>query len=159
MPAEVLWTVPETGMPSFADLGLPEPVLRALTAGGFTAPFPIQAATLPETLAGRDLLGRGQTGSGKTLAFGLAMLSRIAGDRAQARRPRGLVLVPTRELAQQVVDAVVPYAKALGLTVTSVVGGMSFNRQAVELQRGVDLLVATPGRLTDHTNQRTCDLS
>ncbi len=146
-------------MPSFADLGLPEPVLRALTAGGFTAPFPIQAATLPETLAGRDLLGRGQTGSGKTLAFGLAMLSRLAGDRAQARRPRGLVLVPTRELAQQVVDAVVPYAKALGLTVTSVVGGMSFNRQAVELQRGVDLLVATPGRLTDHTNQRTCDLS
>ena len=159
MPPEVLWTVPETGMPSFADLGLSEPVLRALTAGGFTAPFPIQAATLPETLAGRDLLGRGQTGSGKTLAFGLALLSRLAGDRAQARRPRGLVLVPTRELAQQVVDAVLPYAKALGLTVTSVVGGMSFNRQAAELQRGIDLLVATPGRLTDHTNQRTCDLS
>ena len=159
MPPEVLWTVPETGMPSFADLGLPEPVLRALTAGGFTAPFPIQAATLPETLAGRDLLGRGQTGSGKTLAFGLALLSRLNGGRAQARRPRGLVLVPTRELAQQVVDAVLPYAKALGLTVTSVVGGMSFNRQAAELQRGVDLLVATPGRLTDHTNQRTCDLS
>jgi superfamily II DNA/RNA helicase len=159
MPAEVLWTVPETGMPSFAELGLPAPVLRALAAGGFTAPFPIQAATLPETLAGRDLLGRGQTGSGKTLAFGLALLSRLAGDRAQPRRPRGLVLVPTRELAQQVVDAVVPYAKALGLTVTSVVGGMSFNRQAAELQRGIDLLVATPGRLTDHTNQRTCDLS
>jgi len=159
MPPEVLWTVPEDGIPSFAELGLPEPVLRALTAGGFTAPFPIQAATLPETLAGRDLLGRGQTGSGKTLAFGLALLSRLAGDRAQARRPRGLVLVPTRELAQQVVDAVMPYAKALGLTVTSVVGGMSFNRQAAELQRGIDLLVATPGRLTDHTNQRTCDLS
>jgi superfamily II DNA/RNA helicase len=159
MPPEVLWTVPETGMPSFADLGLPEPVLRALTAGGFTAPFPIQAATLPETLAGRDLLGRGQTGSGKTLAFGLALLSRLNGGRAQARRPRGLVLVPTRELAQQVVDAVMPYAKALGLTVTAVVGGMSFNRQAAELQRGIDLLVATPGRLTDHTNQRTCDLS
>jgi superfamily II DNA/RNA helicase len=159
MPAEVLWTVPESGMPAFADLGLPAPVLRALDAGGFTLPFPIQAATLPETLAGRDLLGRGQTGSGKTLAFGLAMLSRLAGERAQSRRPRGLVLVPTRELAQQVVDAVVPYAKALGLSVTSVVGGMSFNRQAAELQRGIDLLVATPGRLTDHTNQRTCDLS
>jgi superfamily II DNA/RNA helicase len=159
MPPEVLWTVPETGMPSFAELGLPEPVLRALHAGGFTAPFPVQAATLPETLAGRDLLGRGQTGSGKTLAFGLALVSRIAGSRAQPRRPRGLVLVPTRELAQQVVDAVAPYGKALGLTVTSVVGGMSFNRQAAELQRGVDLLVATPGRLTDHTNQRTCDLS
>jgi superfamily II DNA/RNA helicase len=159
MPAEVLWTVPDTGMPTFAELGLPQPVLRALAAGGFTAPFPIQAATLPETLAGRDLLGRGQTGSGKTLAFGLALLSRLAGGRAQPRRPRGLVLVPTRELATQVVDAVAPYAKALGLTVTSVVGGMSFNRQAAELQRGIDLLVATPGRLTDHTNQRTCDLS
>ena len=159
MPAEVLWTVPETGMPTFAELGLPQPVLRALDAGGFTAPFPIQAATLPETLTGRDLLGRGQTGSGKTLAFGLAILSRLAGERAQSRRPRGLVLVPTRELAQQVVDAVAPYAKALGLTVTSVVGGMSFNRQAAELQRGIDLLVATPGRLTDHTKQRTCDLS
>jgi superfamily II DNA/RNA helicase len=159
MPREVLWTVPETGMPSFTDLGLPAPVLRALAAGGFTAPFPIQAATLPDTLAGRDLLGRGQTGSGKTLAFGLALLSRLAGGHAQPRRPRGLVLVPTRELAQQVVEALVPYAKALGLTVTSVVGGMSFNRQAGELQRGVDLLVATPGRLTDHTKQRTCDLS
>jgi superfamily II DNA/RNA helicase len=159
MPPEVLWTVPETGMPSFAELGLPEPVLRALHAGGFTAPFPVQAATLPETLAGRDLLGRGQTGSGKTLAFGLALVARLAGSRAQPRRPRGLVLVPTRELAQQVVDAVAPYGKALGLTVTSVVGGMSFNRQAAELQRGVDLLVATPGRLTDHTKQRTCDLS
>ncbi len=159
MPAEVLWTVPESGMPSFAELGLPAPVLRALAAGGFTAPFPIQAATLPETLAGRDLLGRGQTGSGKTLAFGLALLSRLAGGRAQPRRPRGLVLVPTRELAQQVVDAVAPYATALGLRVTAVVGGLSFHRQAAELQRGVDLLVATPGRLTDHTTQRTCDLS
>ena len=87
MPPEVLWTVPETGMPSFAELGLPEPVLRALTAGGFTAPFPIQAATLPETLAGRDLLGRGQTGSGKTLAFGLALLARLAGGRPQPAAP------------------------------------------------------------------------
>ena len=155
----MLWTVPETGMPSFAELGLPEPVLRALTAEGFTEPFPIQAATLPDTIAGRDLLGRGQTGSGKTLAFGLAILSRLAGGRAQARQPRGLVLVPTRELATQVVDALAPFAKALGLTVTSVVGGMSFSRQAAELNRGIDLLVATPGRLTDHTTQRTCDLS
>jgi superfamily II DNA/RNA helicase len=155
----VLWTVPEVGMPSFAQLGLPAPIVTALAAGGFTEPFPIQAATLPDTLAGRDLLGRGQTGSGKTLAFGLAMLSRLDGDRAQPRRPRGLVLVPTRELAQQVVDALAPFAKAIGLTVTSVVGGMSFSRQAAELNRGVDLLIATPGRLTDHTDQRTCDLS
>ncbi len=151
--------MPATGMPSFEQLGLPAPVLRALEAGGFTEPFPIQAATLPVTLEGRDLLGRGQTGSGKTLAFGLALLSRLAGGRARARQPRGLVLVPTRELAQQVVDALVPYAKALGLTTAAVVGGMSFNRQAADLQRGVDLLVATPGRLTDHTNQRTADLS
>jgi superfamily II DNA/RNA helicase len=146
-------------MPSFAELGLPEPVLRALDREGFTEPFPIQAATLPDALSGRDLLGRGQTGSGKTLAFGLAVLTRIAGVRSQSRRPRGLVLVPTRELAQQVVDAITPLAKAMGLTTTFVVGGMSFNRQVAELQRGVDILVATPGRLTDHTTQRTCDLS
>ncbi len=158
-PPEVLWAVPDTGMPTFAQLGLPAPIASALAAHGFTEPFPIQAATLPDTLAGRDLLGRGQTGSGKTLAFGLAMLSRLEGGRARPRQPRGLVLVPTRELAQQVVDALAPFAKAIGLTVTSVVGGMSFNRQAAELNRGVDLLIATPGRLTDHTDQRTCDLS
>ncbi|MDN5749350.1 MAG: DEAD/DEAH box helicase [Pseudonocardia sp.] len=146
-------------MPSFAELGLPEPILRTLAAEGFTEPFPIQAATLPDTLAGRDLLGRGQTGSGKTLAFGLALLSRLAGGKARTRQPRGLVLVPTRELATQVVDALTPFARALGLSTTYVVGGMSFNRQAAELGRGVDLLVATPGRLTDHTTQRTCDLS
>ena len=158
-PAEQLWTVPEAGMPSFAELGLPEPVVRTLAANGFSEPFPIQAATLPDTLAGRDLLGRGQTGSGKTLAFGLALLSRLAGGRARSRQPRGLVLVPTRELAQQVDDALAPFAKSLGLSTAVVVGGLSFNRQAAELQRGVDLVVATPGRLTDHTNQRTCDLS
>lgn len=146
-------------MPSFAELGLPEPVVRALASEGFTEPFPIQAATLPDTVAGRDLLGRGQTGSGKTLAFGLALLSRLAGGKARPRQPRGLVLVPTRELATQVVDALTPFARALGLTTTYVVGGMSFNRQAAELNRGIDLLVATPGRLTDHTTQRTCDLS
>lgn len=146
-------------MPSFADLGLPEPVVAALRRAGFAEPFPIQAATLPDALAGRDLLGRGQTGSGKTLAFGLALLSRLAGARARARRPRGLVLVPTRELADQVVDALAPFAGALGLTTTSVVGGLSFNRQAAVLARGVDLLVATPGRLTDHVQERTCDLS
>ncbi|WP_181783939.1 DEAD/DEAH box helicase, partial [Pseudonocardia pini] len=159
MPEEVLWTAPATGLPSFAELGLPEPVLRALTAEGFTEPRPIQAATLPETLKGRDLLGRGQTGSGKTLAFGLALISRLAGAHAEPRRPRGLVLVPTRELSQQVMDAIQPFAKALHLTVASVVGGMSMNRQIDVLRRGVDLLVATPGRLTDHVNEGTCDLS
>ena len=157
-PPEVLWTAPASGMPTFAALGLPEPLVTALTAHGFTTPFPIQAATLPDALACRDLLGRGQTGSGKTLAFGLAMLARLAGGRARPRRPRGLVLVPTRELATQVVEAILPFAKALGLTTTSVVGGMSFHRQAGELQRGIDVLVATPGRLADHLDQGTCVL-
>ncbi|MCO1654419.1 DEAD/DEAH box helicase [Pseudonocardia humida] len=146
-------------MPTFAELGLPTPVADALAARGFTEPFPIQAATLPDALAGRDLLGRAQTGSGKTLAFGLALLSRMAGSRSRPSQPRGLVLVPTRELAQQVVDALDPYAKALGLTCAVVVGGLSFNRQVSELRHGVDLLVATPGRLADHLQQRTCDLS
>jgi superfamily II DNA/RNA helicase len=91
--------------PSFDALGVPAPLVRALADRGITSPFPIQAATLPDTLTGRDLLGRGQTGSGKTLAFGLALLSRIAGGRTAPRRPRGLVLVPTRELAPQVVEA------------------------------------------------------
>lgn len=158
-PEAPLWTVPESGMPTFAELGLPAPVVAALTERGFAEPFPIQAATLPESLAGRDLLGRGQTGSGKTLAFGLAILARLAQGRSQPGRPRGLVLVPTRELAQQVVDALDPFADALGLTATVVVGGLSFNRQADALRRRVDLLVATPGRLTDHLQQGTCDLS
>ena len=155
---EVLWTAPASGMPTFAALGLPEPLLRALATHGFTEPFPIQAATLPDALAGRDLLGRGQTGSGKTLAFGLAVLARLAGERSRPRRPRGLVLVPTRELATQVMDALQPFAKALGLSAAAVVGGMSFNRQSSELQRGVDVLVATPGRLADHLDQGTCSL-
>jgi superfamily II DNA/RNA helicase len=146
-------------MPSFADLGLPTAVVRALHTHGFAEPFAIQAATLPDALAGRDVLGRGQTGSGKTLAFGLALLSRIAGDRSTARAPHGLVLVPTRELAQQVVDALTPFAAALGLRCGVVVGGVSMRRQVTELARGIDLLVATPGRLADHLQQRTCDLS
>lgn len=145
-------------MPSFAELGLPTALVTALAAQGFAAPFPIQAASLPDTLAGRDLLGRGQTGSGKTLAFGLALLARLAGDHARPRQPRGLVLVPTRELATQVVDALAPFAKALNLRVTFVVGGMSMQRQVSELQHGVDVLVATPGRLHDHVQQGTCDL-
>ncbi|MFP5023010.1 DEAD/DEAH box helicase [Pseudonocardia phyllosphaerae] len=146
-------------MPSFAELGLPERLVKALAEEGFTAPFPVQAATLPDTLSGRDLLGRGQTGSGKTLAFGLALLARLAGERSRPSTPRGLVLVPTRELATQVVDVLAPLAKAVDLKVAVVVGGMSMNRQIAELRRGVDLLVATPGRLTDHLQQGTCDLS
>ncbi|OXM65580.1 DEAD/DEAH box helicase [Amycolatopsis thermalba] len=144
---------------SFADLNLPEPLLGALRKAGIDAPFPIQSATLPDALAGRDVLGRAQTGSGKTLAFGLALLARLEGGRARSRKPRGLVLVPTRELALQVSDALTPLARALGLWCRTAVGGMAFPRQAEALHRGVDLLIATPGRLSDHVRQGTADLS
>jgi superfamily II DNA/RNA helicase len=144
---------------AFDEFGLPTPLLTALAETGITSPFPIQSATLPDALAGRDVLGRAQTGSGKTLAFGLALLSRLDGGRARPLHPRALVLVPTRELALQVSDALTPLARALGLWCRTVVGGMSFSRQEDALRRGVDLLIATPGRLSDHVRQRTCVLS
>ncbi|PXY21839.1 RNA helicase [Prauserella coralliicola] len=143
---------------SFADLNLPAPLLRALQQAGMAEAFPIQAATLPDALAGRDVLGRAQTGSGKTLAFGLALLSRLHGGKAQPKQPRALVLVPTRELAMQVSDALIPLAKSLGLWCRTAVGGMAFTRQSDALARGVDLLIATPGRLSDHVRQGTCRL-
>ncbi|MYS26108.1 DEAD/DEAH box helicase, partial [Streptomyces sp. SID7804] len=121
-------------------------------------PFPIQAATLPNSLAGRDVLGRGRTGSGKTLAFGLALLARTAGRRAEPRQPLALVLVPTRELAQQVTDALTPYARALGLRLATVVGGMSIGRQAGTLRGGAEVVVATPGRLKDLIDRGDCRL-
>jgi superfamily II DNA/RNA helicase len=142
----------------FADLGLPNRLVRALHDSGMQEAFPIQAATIPDALTGRDVLGRGQTGSGKTLAFGLPLLA-LQTENARPMRPRGLVLVPTRELATQVTDSLKPLAKALGLYVREVVGGTSFNRQVDTLRRGVDVLVATPGRLADHVRQGTCDLS
>ncbi|MEU3608800.1 DEAD/DEAH box helicase [Streptomyces sp. NPDC035033] len=134
---------------SFDGFGLPREVRELLTAQGVTTPFPIQAATLPDALAGRDVLGRGRTGSGKTLAFGLPLLTRTAGRRAEARRPRALVLVPTRELAQQVADALAPYARGLGLRIATAVGGLPLNRQAAALREGAEVVIATPGRLTD----------
>ncbi|WP_225850385.1 DEAD/DEAH box helicase [Streptomyces sp. HPF1205] len=143
---------------SFADLGLPAALSAALTDQGVTVPFPIQAATLPSSLAGRDVLGRGRTGSGKTLAFGLALLARTAGQRAQPRRPLALVLVPTRELAQQVTEALTPYARAVRLRLTTVVGGMSIGRQAAALRGGAEVLVATPGRLRDLVDRGDCAL-
>jgi superfamily II DNA/RNA helicase len=143
---------------SFAELGLPTPLLRALEDAGIHEPFPIQSATLPDALGGRDVLGRAQTGSGKTLAFGLALLTRLHKGSARPHRPRGLVLVPTRELAMQVADALTPLAKSLGLWCRTVVGGLSFSRQVDQLNRGVDLLIATPGRLSDHVRQGTCAL-
>ncbi|MGV9580102.1 DEAD/DEAH box helicase [Streptomyces sp. NPDC003509] len=143
---------------SFADLDMPEPLLAALAAEGVSVPFPIQGATLPNSLAGRDVLGRGRTGSGKTLAFGLALLARTAGNRADARRPLALVLVPTRELAQQVTDALTPYARSLRLRLATVVGGMSIGRQASALRGGAEVVVATPGRLTDLIERGDCKL-
>ncbi|QYX78605.1 DEAD/DEAH box helicase [Streptomyces akebiae] len=143
---------------SFADLALPAPLLAALGHDGVTVPFPIQAATLPNSLAGRDVLGRGRTGSGKTLAFGLPLLARTAGRRAEPRQPLALVLVPTRELAQQVTDALTPYARALRLRLATVVGGMSIGRQANALRAGAEVVVATPGRLKDLIERGQCRL-
>ncbi|MFI5498482.1 DEAD/DEAH box helicase [Nocardia asteroides] len=144
---------------TFADLGLPVALVQALRNAGIEKPFPIQAATIGDALAGRDVLGRGPTGSGKTLAFGLPMLTRLAGSPAKPGRPRGLVLVPTRELATQIERALDEPALALGLRVASVVGGAPIKRQADRLARGVDLLIATPGRLDDLIKQRAADLS
>ncbi|WP_369226347.1 DEAD/DEAH box helicase [Streptomyces sp. R39] len=142
----------------FAALDMPAALLKTLTAQGVTTPFPIQAATLPNSLAGRDLLGRGRTGSGKTLAFGLALLARTAGLRAEPRAPLALVLVPTRELAQQVTDALTPYATAVNLRVATVVGGLSITKQAAVLRRGVEVVVASPGRLNDLVERGDCVL-
>ncbi|MFJ9904448.1 DEAD/DEAH box helicase [Streptomyces sp. NPDC101152] len=144
---------------AFADLAMPASLLTTLGRQGVTAPFPIQAATLPNTLAGRDVLGRGRTGSGKTLAFGLAVLARTAGRRAEPRRPLALILVPTRELAQQVTDALAPYARSVGLRLATVVGGMSIGRQAGALRTGAEVVVATPGRLKDLIDRGDCRLA
>ncbi len=144
---------------TFADLGLPAVLVQALRRDGIEAPFPIQAATATDALAGKDVLGRGPTGSGKTLAFGLPMLALLTGGQAKPGRPRGLVLVPTRELAAQIEKALDNAALSLGLRIASVVGGAPIKRQADRLARGVDLLIATPGRLEDLINQRSADLS
>ncbi|MEU7715072.1 DEAD/DEAH box helicase [Micromonospora chalcea] len=138
-----------TTLPTFAATGLAPALISELAAQGISAPFPIQAATLPDSLAGRDVLGRGRTGSGKTLAFGLPLLHRTAGRRARPGRPLALVLVPTRELAAQVTAALTPYAATLGLRCATVVGGLSLTRQAAALRAGAEVLVATPGRLHD----------
>ncbi|MGW2186009.1 DEAD/DEAH box helicase [Streptomyces sp. NPDC001719] len=144
---------------TFAELDMAPALLAALAAEGMAAPFPIQAATLPNSLAGRDVLGRGRTGSGKTLAFGLALLARTAGQRAEPRQPLALVLVPTRELAQQVTDALTPYARSLKLRLATVVGGMSIGRQAGALRGGAEVVVATPGRLKDLIERGDCRLN
>jgi superfamily II DNA/RNA helicase len=144
---------------TFAGLGVPAPLVRVLDDQGIAAPFPVQAATLPDALAGRDILGRAQTGSGKTLGFSLPLVTRLAGGSTLSARPRGLVLVPTRELATQVTDVLKPLARAMDLRVTTIFGGVGYGPQVNALQRKTDIVVATPGRLADLIGQGECDLS
>ncbi|MGW4108291.1 DEAD/DEAH box helicase, partial [Streptomyces sp. NPDC004976] len=149
---------PAVSEPTFTDLGLPEGVVRKLAQNGVTTPFPIQAATIPDALAGKDILGRGRTGSGKTLSFGLPTLATLAGGRTEKHKPRAVILTPTRELAMQVADALQPYGDVMGLKMKVVCGGTSMGNQIYALERGVDILVATPGRLRDIINRGACSL-
>jgi superfamily II DNA/RNA helicase len=143
---------------TFADLGVREPLIKVLAARAITEPFPIQFQTLPDTLAGRDVLGRGKTGSGKTLAFAIPLVTRLAGIRRRASQPSGLMLAPTRELATQITAALEPLAAASGLRVTSIFGGIPQGRQVSALKSGIDIVVACPGRLEDLMKQRLISL-
>jgi superfamily II DNA/RNA helicase len=142
---------------TFGTLGVPAPLVAKLAAQGIDSPFPIQADTLPDTLGGRDVLGRGKTGSGKTLAFAIPMIARLGGSLAGGQRrpgrPLGLILAPTRELATQITTAMEPLAAAYGLKITTIFGGVSQQRQVVALKAGVDIVVACPGRLEDLMKQ------
>jgi len=143
---------------SFAELGVPAPLVRVLTERGIIEPFPIQSATLPDAFAGRDVLGRGKTGSGKTLAFSLPLVAALTGRRTQASHPSGLVLAPTRELATQITAVLEPLATASGLRVTTIFGGVSQSKQVSALRSGVDIVVACPGRLEDLMRQKLVHL-
>src|SRR5690242_10927156 len=143
---------------TFAELGVPGPLVAELADAGITVPFPIQAAALPDALAGMDVLGRGRTGSGKTLGFSIPLVARLAGGHTSAGRPRGLVLVPTRELASQVQAVILPLARAMDLTVATIFGGTGQNAQVAALHRRVDIVVACPGRLADLIEQGHCHL-
>jgi superfamily II DNA/RNA helicase len=143
-----------TAEPTFESLGVPERLSRILTDSGIAAPFPIQTSTLPDTLGGRDVLGRGKTGSGKTLAFTIPLVARLAGGNRRPSKPTGLVLAPTRELATQITAVIEPLAAALGMNVTTIFGGVSQSRQVSALRAGVDIVVACPGRLEDLMKQR-----
>ncbi|MSQ55063.1 MAG: DEAD/DEAH box helicase [Betaproteobacteria bacterium] len=146
-------------MSTFDTLGLRAELLRAVADEGYTVPTPIQAQAIPFVLAGRDLLGAAQTGTGKTAGFTLPLLQRLAAVEVPGtKRVRALVLVPTRELAAQVHESIRTYGRHLRIRATVVYGGVGFNPQAGELRRGVDIVVATPGRLLDHVQQRTIDL-
>ncbi len=147
-------------MTQFSDLGLSAPLLKALESENYVTPTPIQAQSIPHVLAGKDLLGIAQTGTGKTAAFALPILHRLAADRVRPEKNtcRALVLSPTRELASQIAESFRIYGKNLGLSVATVFGGVSIRPQIDRLMRGVDVLVATPGRLIDHLDQRTVRL-
>ncbi|MTA82029.1 MAG: DEAD/DEAH box helicase, partial [Actinobacteria bacterium] len=142
----------------FGALGVPAPLVSVLEKAGIDTPFPIQVDTLPDTLAGRDVLGRGKTGSGKTLAFSIPMAARLgttlSGGRRRAGHPVGLILAPTRELATQIDATLKPLAAAYQLKTTVIFGGVSQNRQVTALKEGVDIIVATPGRLEDLMKQK-----
>ncbi|WP_226996251.1 DEAD/DEAH box helicase [Tessaracoccus flavus] len=142
----------------FLELGVAEPLVRVLATQGITEPFPIQAATIGDAIKGRDVLGRGRTGSGKTLAFGLPLLTRLA-EGSPVGSPRAMILTPTRELALQIADVLSPLASALGLHLTLIAGGMSYGPQLKAFERGVDIVVATPGRMIDLMEQGAADLS
>lgn len=142
----------------FAELGVGLPLVAQLSTRGIVEPFPIQQATIVDGIAGRDVLGRGRTGSGKTLAFGLAMLTRLA-DGKPTSTPRAMILTPTRELALQIADDLSPLASTVGLGLTLITGGMSYTPQIRAFERGVDIVVATPGRLIDLLEQGAADLS
>ena len=143
---------------SFADLGVPIALVNELTKLGITAPFPIQLETLPDTLAGRDVLGRGKTGSGKTLAFAIPLVSRLNSGKRRPSQPSGLILAPTRELATQIAAALEPLAQCYGLRVTTIFGGVPQGRQVSALKSGIDIVVACPGRLEDLMKQRLVNL-
>ena len=141
---------------TFIDLGVPAKIAEALSAQGIDTPFPIQIDSLPDTLAGKDVLGRGKTGSGKTLAFGIPMVARLAGSATGnhgSKEPRGLILAPTRELATQITNALEPLAKAVNLRVTTIFGGVAQQKQVQAIRNGVEIIVATPGRLEDLMRQ------
>lgn len=134
---------------TFEDLDLPAKVVAALTGESITVPTAVQAAVIPDAVAGHDILGRARTGSGKTLAFGVPVVARLAGGKSRIHRPRALVIVPTRELAGQVEQALEPVARAMRLRLTTVYGGVRYDKQVQRLRQGTDIVVATPGRLQD----------
>ncbi len=165
-PSGPRWPCPANMMPdpngtnlpvtTFAELGLSPKVLAAVTEAGYTTPTPIQAGAIPHALAGKDVLGVAQTGTGKTAAFVLPMITRLERGRARARMPRTLILEPTRELAAQVEENFIKYGANNKLSVALLIGGVSFEDQNRKLERGVDVLIATPGRLLDHSNAASC---